>query len=366
MSDEGALPRRGWQADNHAALSQWLAGLQARSFEVAPVAVFDFDHTCVSGDVGIAAMRQQLEHLEFRLTPEQMAALLPESVNDRRALAGGSSLGDYRADILDAYEALWPAIEARSVEAVRGNAAHQDLRAKLAHLYDQLEATDGIGAQFAYPWLTWWFGGFSSAEVEALSRRAYAVAAAEAHGYLEWRSATAGRAGATRVLIETGVTAQPEVIDLMHALAGAGVRPCVVTASLEDVVRGIAAVSDYPVEGQDVLGMRLAQVDDGTYAPRGADGYPVTNQAGKVACIQVELDRPVLLVAGDSDGDYEMLTSFPETEVRLVFNRNKSGSIAELYRAALDGGTGPMTLLQGRDERVGRCHDDRETIAADW
>jgi hypothetical protein len=37
-------------------------------------------------------------------------------------------------------------------------------------------------------------------------------------------------------------------------------------------------------------------------------------------------------VAGDSDGDYDMLRDFPDTELGLIVNRLKKGKIGELSK----------------------------------
>ena len=60
-----------------------------------------------------------------------------------------------------------------------------------------------------------------------------------------------------------------------------------------------------------------------------------------------------VLVAGDADTDYEMLT-LPEVDIRLLVNRNQTGLISTLYQD-------PRILLQGLDQATGRFRPFRES-----
>jgi len=62
-----------------------------------------------------------------------------------------------------------------------------------------------------------------------------------------------------------------------------------------------------------------------------------------------------IFVAGDSDGDYDMLRDFPDTELGFIVNRLKKGKIGELSKRAADElqKDTPRFLLQGRDEHTG-------------
>ncbi|MDR2548819.1 MAG: hypothetical protein LBD10_01240 [Desulfobulbus sp.] len=61
-----------------------------------------------------------------------------------------------------------------------------------------------------------------------------------------------------------------------------------------------------------------------------------------------------MLVAGDADTDYEMLT-LPEVDIRLLLNRRQRGLIATLYEDR-------HVLVQGLDLATGRFRPARESI----
>lgn len=87
--------------------------------------------------------------------------------------------------------------------------------------------------------------------------------------------------------------------------------------------------------------------------------YPLTAEEGKVTTINTYL-RPrygadPLLVAGDSLGDYNMLTEYSGTACSLLYNRCKGGKLKALSETAIeeDGQERPRYVLQGRDENRG-------------
>lgn len=108
----------------------------------------------------------------------------------------------------------------------------------------------------------------------------------------------------------------------MHTLQTNGF---VVSASLEDVVAAFATLPKYGYDlpRNHVFGLRLAQ-DDGRLVARYLEGWPLLHGPGKVELIRRELvsrfGRGPALVFGDSDGDFNMLSEFEDTEVGLIVN----------------------------------------------
>lgn len=355
----------GWYPPNRAALERWIAEVAARRDGRPRVAVFDWDETAISGDVGYATFRHQLDRLALRLTPEELAAFVPERVGEVERVADGRSIAELRADLLEAYGELWPLIEAGELDAARALPAHRDFRARAGWLYDALEAAEDIGPRWAYGWLAGWLAGHGEDEVRLLVGRAVEAARAEPPGHAEWTTASPGRSGHLSYPFRTGLCPQPEMRDLMAALARAGFEVFVVSASAEPIVEAAAEVLGYPVGRESIFGLRLER-ESGRLTSRlePAGRYPLPYREGKVEVVRTRLPAAPLLVAGDSDGDYEMLTAFSETEIRLVVNRLQGGDIGSLYEAPdepLDDGS--RTLLQGRDERACRFLPSRETVA---
>jgi phosphoserine phosphatase len=362
------LPAGNWAPENHARLDAWLASLAQRTARGEKLtAAFDWDNTCVFRDIGDATLRWQADHLELRLTPDELAQVLPERIGEVDTIAG-VRLADVRADLLDAYKTLWPAIGRGEADKVRGTPAHQDFRAKLAWLYDAVGSDSRVGHAYGYQWVTRFLAGMSEREVHKLSDTIVRTAAKEPLGKELWTAASEGKSGKLSFAVDTGMRAQDEVKELMRGLKRAGVEVYVVSASLQALVQGAATALGYEVLRKNIFGMRLSENAEGKYTTSAPADYFTPYREGKTALIRALLPFVPVLVAGDANTDYEMLTDFgAQTEIRLVFNRNSSGDIRRLYDEAVsdtERTPGPghsVTLLQGRDENTGLCQADRRT-----
>jgi phosphoserine phosphatase len=357
-----ALPAGGWVPANRTALLQLLERLQQAAQaqpHSPPLAVFDWDNTCIFNDIGDATLRYQLSHLQLRLPPQELQRVLPESLLGITHLQGPSdgplSLVDMKADLLRSYAQLWPAMQGGQVDSVRGGQAHCDFRAKFGALYLAIEHAEALGPKVAFPLLLQMFAHYSDAEVEAMARGAWQMAAAEPVGHAHWRSATAGAAGFCQFGFATHVALHAEMLQLITALSLAGAKVAVVSASFEPIVRGIQPLLHTGLPPGSVFGMRQP-------GPTGEPvPYPVTYRSGKVEVIQRYLGGAPWLVAGDTNTDYEMLTQFPSTQINLVIHRHVQGPITELHRQAQQDEQSPdksaaspssQILLQGRNEET--------------
>ena len=332
-------------------------------------AVFDFDNTCIFHDAGEAVLREQLRRRWLRLSVDALADHLPLHVNGKHALATGQSFAALRDDLLDDYRALRAENISPTDGAPKMNDAlvpiARDFTARLGGLYSGMESTPGIGAEVAYPWLCGLLAGFDDDETKALALHAWNRAAVEPIGRRTLVSRP-GRAGPTAFTFATGVRVQEEMHELFSALVSVDVTPMIVTASEQGLIRALAPSLGLEISPDAIFGMVLNQNSDGTRATTLHADFPQTYRRGKAETIAQRIVgqgrvAPVL-VAGDSDTDFEMLTGFPETEIRLVIHRRHDGDIASLF-------DDEETLLQGRDENKGhfipshrtRFYDDVST-----
>lgn len=358
------LPLARWFPANHQSLCQWLQRLKPGPTAEPRLAVFDWDNTCIFNDIGEASFRYLLDTLSLRLTPQALDTLLPRRLAGTTTFDTGIVMAALAEDIVAAYRTLWPQIEAGDAAAVRHSAAHRDFKAKLIYLYRALEGSKAAGARYAYAWLPCFFAGLTPQAVSDLATAAWTAGLAERPGRVTWRSSSPGHAGLLAEKFHTGLALHTEVGDLMTALQARGVQTVLISASCELLVRGVVAALGLPVAPDAIYGMRLATAD-GLLQPqllhRGS--YPHTYREGKLQIIRDHLKATPLLVAGDAETDLEMLTGLPNTQVRLLINRNAEGDLRNLYRVALQPGQrSQITLLQGRDENLGQFCSSQETI----
>lgn len=313
------LPLSGWFGPNHASLCRFV---QPGPKMPGRVAAFDWDNTCVFGDIGDAALAFQAEQLQLSMPAAALAARLNCLL---AAMPAAKSTAALAHQLIEDYCALWPSIAAGKTGPLLGCQTHRRFAAGLKAIYAQgcMQAP-----QSAYL--------FAAQLCEAAPQGRAAELAAQVH--------TSRNASNLPALAP-----YPEMISLFAALNHAGITPYVISASHEGLVRGAAKHFGYQVEPQHVFGMR----------PHLADGtYPATYGMGKVAVARQYLPRPPVLCAGDARTDLLLLTAFAETQVRLFVHRPKEAATL----AALQARTDATLLVQGHDARTGHFNgQDRST-----
>ncbi len=70
------LKRRNWSERNFKALNEMLRGVRR-----GEIAVFDWDNTCICGDIGEALLRRLTFDLAFAMDARAMAATVPDAIN---------------------------------------------------------------------------------------------------------------------------------------------------------------------------------------------------------------------------------------------------------------------------------------------
>jgi phosphoserine phosphatase len=153
-----------------------------------------------------------------------------------------------------------------------------------------------------------------------------------------------------------GLHAYPEMRALMEQLAAQGVERYVISASTEWLVEGAAPRLGFAVDADHIYGIRVRLTEDKRLCVDDLPGYPTTYREGKAEIITQRIAGTPVLVAGDADTDYEMLT-LPGVPIRLLINRRQNGLIASLYQQ-------PGILLQGVDLTRGSFRPSRDSISA--
>ena len=116
--------------------------------------------------------------------------------------------------------------------------------------------------------------------------------------------------------------------------------------------------------------MQLETTDENIILPHYKSGWPVTYREGKVTAINRIIKSGLcktwdpVFSAIDSDGDYEMATSFQDMKLTLIWNRLKGGDIGKLCKRAVEEVTlaTPRYILQGRDENTGKVIPFSESV----
>ena len=233
-----------WFPENLAQITHSLDAIAGQPGAVTPVAVFDFDNTCIFRDVGQAVFRYQLQHLRYRLTPEQLAAILPKTGGD----LAGRPMTAVSAALVDAYRTLYPLLAAERQGEAQLRPEYRLFAALLLWFTDQARKNERLGPRYVLPFMGKLLAGFSTAELrhlavevvqavskEPLLKETLAVEAPEPLGRIE-------------ASYPLGLHAHPEMQSLMQSLASRGIERYVISASTEWLVEGAARTAGVPGE----------------------------------------------------------------------------------------------------------------------
>ena len=382
--DAVGLDRAKWAPRNHAAVSRLIAehGTASPGYDPGrrPYAVFDWDNTSIMNDCEEALLMHQINTLSFKLSPAEFAAVIRQNVppgpftDDYKNAAGApvdldGICADLDADYAWLHGAYAGMAGTQSLEDVARTEYFADFRTKLYFLYEAVNDTHGV--HVGYPWVIYLLANMTVADVSRLTEASNDLALGAALVKTKYTSPAgrAGKAGVVGVSHFHGIRLCTEIGGLMDTLRRNGIDVYVCTASLEHVVAVFATLPKYGynVPRDHVIGLRLEE-DGPTLKNAYRAGWPLIWGPGKTTVIQQELVAAKgygpLLVAGDSDGDYDMLRDFADTKLGLIVNRMKKGKIGELSKAAAEtvADPAPRYRLQGRQESTGNWRPEESSI----
>ena len=364
-----------WSPRNHDLVAALIAkhGIASKTYSAKrkPYAVFDWDNTSIMNDCEEALLMYQINNLAFKLTPAEFAAIIRQNVPagnfsaDYKNAAGTIvDLDSLCADLDSDYAFLHANYKglagSMSLAQITETPQFQDFRSKLYFMYEAVNDTHGVNV--GYPWVIYFFANMTVGEVAQLAEASNDINLGMGLSKVKYTSPASlpGKAGVVTTAHFHGIRLCTEVATLMDTFRQNGFDVYVSTASLEHVV-GVFASNPkygYQVPRENVLGLRLEQDGDVLKNAYRKD-WPLNWGPGKSAVIKRELVAskgygPVF-VAGDSDGDYDMLRDFQDTELGLIVNRLKKGKIGELSKLAADSikEAHPRFALQGRQESTG-------------
>jgi phosphoserine phosphatase len=369
------MPRGNWSKVPYKALCQLMKECKAEADAAGHnvnYAVFDYDNTTVLQDVELACTAWQIENLRFKFSPDLTENLLSYSIPDTgKPLEGigteGVSSAMIIADIASDYRAMvefagvscgWD-ISPEQLAEVQQMPEFFDFRAKLWALYEGLFYT--FSYHEGFPVLMGMLHGMTYPEVDAMMKEG--IAAQVAKNCLKdivWESPDMGLAGKVSYVIPDGLALSQEMRNLYKALPENGIDVYVYSASMEAVVEAMACDPKYlGLDTAQVFALRLIKGEDGLVSQDYLPGYVQPYKTGKTEAIRTYTmpkydGRDPVLIGGDSNGDYSMLTSFPGMRVGLIIDKGQTNpGIGDLRKQALDaeaGGAPSKYVLQRRGD----------------
>ena len=375
ISTTDSLNRLNWEARNYEVLDQLIRnyGVNGKFYDKnkSPYVVLDWDQTCAHFDTEEALLHYQLSNLKFRITPEQFSTILKPDINGVTNLSDGFQnilLSDINEDLINDYNFLYDNYSgfngSLSLEEIKLTNPYIDFIAKLPYLYNGYCSTPGIEAEYGYPWVLYLLSGYTTVEIKALAREAISYELSNKLSKVTWQSPSNFPANISGVMYSyrSGLRIFPEMQDLIATFEEHGIEVYIVSASYKPVVEAFAGVGafGYNVPDENIIAMELETANN-VILPVYKTGWVKTYRQGKVEAINRIIKTGLgknwdpLFSAGDSDGDYEMMTGFTGMKLALIWNRVKGGDIGKISLQAMDeiNNPEPRFILQGRNENTG-------------
>ena len=338
-------------------------------------AVFDFDNTCAIGDCEHAVLGYIIDNLAFAFSPDELPGIFLEGMPDPdRPLEPGKERATARnvvMDCADLYRELLDVQSRRSIGEVRRTDAFAAFAAKMRFLRKRISRTFGSG--FGYQWSKRFYCRMTPARFRDTMHAALDAAVADGRfRRCVWRTpaARAGRSGCVEVPMFLGFSVPQEVKDLVRTLKESGIAVYIVSGSFQDaVLAGSDGRYGVAFPAENVFGIHMKHDAQGRLAGWADDRFPLPWAEGKPDVIRRQIavrhhGKAPILVAGDANGDYAMLTAFAGMEAGLVFDTRPDADspLGRLIAAARSGKGDGRYLIQGRDETLPGLRNSSESI----
>ena len=366
------LPPGNWHEPVRAALQRTI---DRRAGDPDAYAVFDFDNTCAIGDCEHAVLGYIIDNLLFAFSPDEAPNIFFDGVPDiDRPLEPGKSAATTRnvvLDCMDLHRELLALAARQSLADVRKTDAFAAFAAKVRYLRKRISRTFGSG--FGYPWSKRFYSRMTPAQFRATMRAALDAAVADGRFVRGvWRTPATrhGRSGPVEVPMFLGFTVPQEVKDLVRTLKESGIAVYIVSGSFHDaILPGAEGRYGVAFPEANVFGIHMKTDAQGRLAGWADERFPLPWADGKPDVIRQQIatrhhGRGPMLVVGDANGDYAMLTAFADMDAGLVFDTRPDADspLGKLIAAVRAGTAEKRYLVQGRDETAPGLRKSTESI----
>lgn len=337
-------------------------------------AVFDWDNTSIIGDVEEATFYYLVTELLFKIDPYELNEIIRKNVDKSdfrdpyKNLDGNPvNIENLSADIYDVYKRLYGTSDRLGgdvpFEIIRETNAYKEFVTKMIFRYQAADFDKN--AEDPYCWMTFLLTNYTKEEIYDLCGHAFTyIKSQKPRREIFTSPDIKSKTGRVEISYFVGMGDVPEMVDLYRTLEENGIDVYVVSASSHDIVRAYASKNSYKFNKNKVFGLRLAKDSDGKIIPKLDKSYPLTQKEGKSKAIrkliQNENNYGPILVGGDSDGDYDMLTVFKESDLGIIIDVDRIGKINKLKKIALSGSD--RYVLQARDKFAKTFIEEKRSI----
>ena len=322
-SPEGPLSPGGW---NPVVRERLNALIEKNRGNPDAYAVFDFDYTTAIGDLSYVCMWELLE--DFDVKVDDFHALIAKGMDQK-----------YMDDI-DEIGRLAAKLKPLAGQNLVDNPLWREFVSRYWTFYRRYFVD--VGDYAAYLWRSRLFAGYTPSELRELARRGLSKVIERGR---MWRDVNVPKE-------KRGMVFAAEIKELFRELRKAGIAVYIVSGSFqEQLFAATGPEFGLGIDAACVFGAELKKDASGRYLPEMAEGCVKSGE--KPSFIRAHIaprhhGAEPILTAGDSMGDYTMLTEYKDLQLALVFVRNWKQQMMRDLAAS-----GGRVVVQGRDESRG-------------
>lgn len=345
-------------------------------------AVFDFDNTSIIMDIEDNLMIYLLENLQYKLTPNALYNVLTDNFfkedlslpwSDSSEKVTGYNLA---FDIVESYKWLYDAYITHPnkselvLEEVKDSDNYKTFAAKLRYFH--MYANTYLFRQPSKTWVTYLFAGYTLEEFETIARKSLRAAQKREYAHVIFESSPnlLGKAGLIKSEYKSGLSVPEELLELYRTLKEVGITTYIVSASPRALVQIAIKEFGYEINASQIIAMEVKTDKNNVLLPAMADEHYITREHGKTEVIKNVImpkhnaHEPIAMF-GDSIGDYDMMQTFTNADLNVIFNCHRTDEFVELVNLAVAqyNKEEAQFVLQGRDENAGKFIPSQKTIS---
>src|SRR5699024_8062621 len=321
--------------------------------------VFDYDNTSIIMDIEDNLNVYLMEHLEYKLTPEVFYKTLTNThyheelskvFDQKYEHATGFNLAE---DISKEYEWLYDNYithENRSealLKEVKETDHYETFVTKLRMFHKFVNGN--LLREPSYGWMTYLFAGHTVEEFRDICKRCINEMKDRPFEEITFTSAESipGKSGVVSSTFKSGLTVPEELLNLYEVFKENNITLYIVSDSPREYVDIAKDLFGHAVESEYIVAME--------FKTDAIKKHIMPKHGGK---------EPVAMF-GDSIGDYDMMKTFKNTPLCVIFNRHSTDDFKELINLAIKqyDFSDARFVLQGRDENKGILLPSQQSIA---
>lgn len=296
--------------------------------------VLDWDFTCIFNDTQMNLFMYQIDNLKFKLNPNQFDKVMRYGIADLDKLSEIENLAGEKLnarvlidDVNDCYKFIYNNYidfnGNMSLAEIKETEQFNDFKCKLYTLMIVAFRVSSIDLSQSFS------TGYTIKQYNKLLENAIDFALDKNFEIVDYTSSNSGKAKACKINFKYGIKLRDEIKDLINVCKANGITTYICSASQIDNVKFFGSYDKYGynIYSNNIFGRRRIIDENGIITINDDENYPFTYKDGKTQTIIDYImpkhdNKAPILIAGDSDGDFDMMNYFQDSALLLIYQNN--------------------------------------------